>query len=172
MYEDAISQALNAESAIESQIDTKPIEHTSVDGFEEKVKQFREQMATNATLDYADARDNIRELIKGAMGVFPDVLAAVEETRSDKAIMALNGFLKTAVEMNETLVDLNSSVIKYKTVGKDAKKSQQQALPAPDQSNSPTNIIVMNGATTTDLFEQAVVPIESRFQMKGEPNGS
>lgn len=162
MYEDAISNALGAETSLSTTIDTKVIEHTSIYGFEEKVKQFREQMATNATLDYADARENIRELIKGAMAIFPDVLASVEETRSDKAIMALNGFLKTAVDMNETLVGLNSSVIKDKTLKQEPPKTP--ALP-PQEQPQQTNIIVMNGANSADIFDGAVVPIESRFNV-------
>ena len=155
-YEDVISQSLDAATPISSSINYDVVEHTDVDGFEEKVKQFREQMATNATLDYRDARGNIRNLIGGAMEIFPDVLAAVEDTRSDKAIIALNGFLKTVTEMNEKLVDLNSTVTKDKAI-KGVNK-QEESQPSGNQI-----VVINNESDPTKIYSQSVTPVEDRF---------
>lgn len=150
-YVDPISKSLNAATPIAP---PTPVvkEHTEEADFMSKVQAFRNQMATNATLDYKDARHNIRLLIQGAMDAFPDVVGAVEETRSDKAIIALNGFLKTVTEMNQLLVSLNSSVTK-----------EQRTTQQPNIQAQTANVVIQ--ADTSDAYQAAVESPKDRFNI-------
>ena len=86
------------------------------------------------------------------MDAFPDVVGAVEETRSDKAIIALNGFLKTVTEMNQLLVSLNASVTK------DQRTTQQPNIQA-----QTANVVIQ--ADTSDAYQAAVESPQSRFNI-------
>ena len=84
---DKIANALGA--AEETPVNLPSVvEHSDKDDFEDRVREFRKNAANNATLDFQDSRINIRTIIETGMEMLPDVVQAVSETQSDKAINA------------------------------------------------------------------------------------
>ena len=120
------------------------VDHSEADDFEDRVREFRRNAAANATLDFQDARVNMRQIIQTGMEMLPDVVQSVSETQSDKAINAATGFLKVLGELNKSLVDLNNDAI-----GKPTK----QAASAPAIENQTNNVIVVEDSA--DIFRLA-----------------
>ena len=141
---DKIAEVLDAAEETPIQLPTV-IDHTGQDDFEERVKEFRRNAAANATLDFQDARTNMRQIIQTGMEMLPDVVQSVAETQSDKAINAATGFLKVLGELNKSLVDLNNDAI-GKQVGKGTQ--QQQAI-----ENQTNNVIIVEDSA--DIFRLA-----------------
>lgn len=112
---DPISKELGTETALKHEL-TEFVDHDKKDDFTEKLKQFKQSIADNVTLDYGDSRENMKKLIIEAMEILPDVTLAVTESRSDKAIMALSQFLKTVGELNKDLVKMNTEAMNDKNV--------------------------------------------------------
>lgn len=122
------------------------VDHIEQDDFESRVKEFRSNAAMNATLDFQDARGNMRQIIQTGMEMLPDVVQSVAETQSDKAIVAATGFIKMLSELNKSLVELNNDAI-GKQVGKG---SQSQPAQIENQTN---NVIVVEDSA--DIFKLA-----------------
>lgn len=123
------------------------IEHSDKDDFEDRVREFRKNAANNATLDFQDSRINIRTIIETGMEMLPDVVQAVSETQSDKAINAASLFLKTLGDLNKTLVEMNTDVLdKAGMKGNDKPIVEQQ-------HNTTNNILVVED--TANIFDAA-----------------
>lgn len=142
---DKIAEVLDAAEETPVQLPTV-IEHSKQDGFEERVKEFRLNAAANATLDFQDARENMRQIIQTGMEMLSDVVQSVAETQSDKAINAATGFLKVLGELNKSLVDLNNDAI-GKQVGKGTQPQQAQI------ENQTNNVIIVEDSA--DIFRLA-----------------
>ena len=136
---DKIAEVLNAAEETPVQLPTV-VDYTEQDDFEERVKEFRR----NATLDFQDARTNMRQIIQTGMEMLTDVVQGVAETQSDKAINAATGFLKVLGELNKSLVDLNNDAI-----GKQVGKGTQQA----QIENQTNNVIIVEDSA--DIFRLA-----------------
>jgi hypothetical protein len=123
------------------------VEHSDKDDFEDRVREFRKNAANNATLDFQDSRINIRTIIETGMEMLPDVVQAVSETQSDKAINAASLFLKTLGDLNKTLVEMNTDVLdKAGMKGNDKPIVEQQ-------HNTTNNILVVED--TANIFDAA-----------------
>ena len=123
------------------------VEHSDKDDFEDRVREFRKNAANNATLDFQDSRINIRTIIETGMEMLPDVVQAVSETQSDKAINAASLFLKTLGDLNKTLVEMNTDVLdKAGMKGTDKPIVEQQ-------HNTTNNILVVED--TANIFDAA-----------------
>lgn len=142
---DKIAEVLDAAEETPVQLPTV-IEHSKQDGFEERVKEFRLNAAANATLDFQDARTNMRQIIQTGMEMLSDVVQSVAETQSDKAINAATGFLKVLGDLNKSLVDLNNDAI-GKQVGKGTQPQQAQI------ENQTNNVIIVEDSA--DIFRLA-----------------
>lgn len=142
---DKIAEVLDAAEETPVQLPTV-IEHSKQDGFEERVNEFRLNAAANATLDFQDARTNMRQIIQTGMEMLPDVVQSVAETQSDKAINAATGFLKVLGDLNKSLVDLNNDAI-GKQVGKGTQPQQAQI------ENQTNNVIIVEDSA--DIFRLA-----------------
>lgn len=142
---DKIAEVLDAAEETPVQLPTV-IDHTEHDDFEERVKEFRRNAAANATLDFQDARTNMRQIIQTGMEMLPDVVQSVAETQNDKAINAATGFLKVLGELNKSLVDLNNDAI-GKQVGKGTQPQQAQI------ENQTNNVIIVEDSA--DIFRLA-----------------
>ena len=140
---DRIADVLDAAEETPVSVPTV-VDHSESDDFEDRVREFRRNAAANATLDFQDARVNMRQIIQTGMEMLPDVVQSVSETQSDKAINAATGFLKVLGELNKSLVDLNNDAI-----GKPTK----QAASAPAIENQTNNVIVVEDSA--DIFRLA-----------------
>lgn len=143
---DKIANALGA--AEETPINLPSVvEHSDKDDFEDRVREFRKNAANNATLDFQDSRINIRTIIETGMEMLPDVVQAVSETQSDKAINAASLFLKTLGDLNKTLVEMNTDVLdKAGMKGNDKPIVEQQ-------HNTTNHILVVED--TANIFDAA-----------------
>jgi len=143
---DKIANALGA--AEETPVNLPSVvEHSDKDDFEYRVREFRKNAANNATLDFQDSRINIRTIIETGMEMLPDVVQAVSETQSDKAINAASLFLKTLGDLNKTLVEMNTDVLdKAGMKGNDKPIVEQQ-------HNTTNNILVVED--TANIFDAA-----------------
>ena len=143
---DKIANALGA--AEETPVNLPAVvEHSDKDDFEDRVREFRKNAANNATLDFQDSRINIRTIIETGMEMLPDVVQAVSETQSDKAINAASLFLKTLGDLNKTLVEMNTDVLdKAGMKGNDKPIVEQQ-------HNTTNNILVVED--TANIFDAA-----------------
>lgn len=142
---DKIAEVLDAAEETQVQLPIV-VDHSEQDDFEERVKEFRRNAAANATLDFQDARTNMRQIIQTGMEMLPDVVQSVAETQSDKAINAATGFLKVLGELNKSLVDLNNDAI-GKQVGKGTQPQQAQI------ENQTNNVIIVEDSA--DIFRLA-----------------
>lgn len=141
---DTIAQVLGA--AEETPVNVPVVaSHQDRDDFEERVREFRKNAANNATLDFQEARENMRQIIQTGMDMLPDVVQSVSETQSDKAINAATGFLKALGDLNKSLVELNSDAIGKPTTGNDR--------PAAQIENQTNNVIVVEDSA--DIFRLA-----------------
>lgn len=140
---DTIAQVLGA--AEETPVNVPVVaSHQDRDDFEERVREFRKNAANNATLDFQEARENMRQIIQTGMDMLPDVVQSVSETQSDKAINAATGFLKALGDLNKSLVELNSDAIGKPTASTD-KPAQIE--------NQTNNVIVVEDSA--DIFRLA-----------------
>ncbi len=140
---DTIAQVLGA--AEETPVNVPAVtSHQDRDDFEERVREFRKNAANNATLDFQEARENMRQIIQTGMDMLPDVVQSVSETQSDKAINAATGFLKALGDLNKSLVELNSDAIGKPTTSADR--------PAQIE-NQTNNVIVVEDSA--DIFRLA-----------------
>ena len=140
---DTIAQVLGA--AEETPVNVPVVaNHQDSDDFEERVREFRKNAANNATLDFQEARENMRQIIQTGMDMLPDVVQSVSETQSDKAINAATGFLKALGDLNKSLVELNSDAIGKPTASTD-KPAQIE--------NQTNNVIVVEDSA--DIFRLA-----------------
>ena len=140
---DTIAQVLGA--AEETPVNVPTVQsHHEQDDFEERVREFRKNAANNATLDFQEARENMRQIIQTGMDMLPDVVQSVSETQSDKAINAATGFLKALGDLNKSLVELNSDAIGKPTASTDR--------PAQIE-NQTNNVIVVEDSA--DIFRLA-----------------
>lgn len=147
---DMISQVLGA--AEETPVNVPAvINHHDRDDFEDRVREFRKNAANNATLDFQEARENMRQIIQTGMDMLPDVVQSVSETQSDKAINAATGFLKALGDLNKSLVELNSDAI-----GKPTTTADRSA-----QIENQTNNVIMVG-DSADIFRLAQQRAEKR----------
>ena len=142
---DKIAEVLDAAEETQVQLPIV-VDHSEQDDFEERVKEFRRNAAANATLDFQDARTNMRQIIQTGMEMLSDVVQSVAETQSDKAINAATGFLKVLGELNKSLVDLNNDAI-GKQVGKGTQPQQAQI------ENQTNNVIIVEDSA--DIFRLA-----------------
>jgi len=142
---DKIAEVLDAAEETQVQLPIV-VDHSEQDDFEERVKEFRRNAAANATLDFQDARTNMRQIIQTGMEMLPDVVQSVAETQSDKAINSATGFLKVLGELNKSLVDLNNDAI-GKQVGKGTQPQQAQI------ENQTNNVIIVEDSA--DIFRLA-----------------
>jgi len=142
---DKIAEVLDAAEETQVQLPIV-VDHSEQDDFEERVKEFRRNAAANATLDFQDARTNMRQIIQTGMEMLSDVVQSVVETQSDKAINAATGFLKVLGELNKSLVDLNNDGI-GKQVGKGTQPRQAQI------ENQTNNVIIVEDSA--DIFRLA-----------------
>lgn len=157
---DEISLQLDAATPTQSSLPVQTVAGLPPTDIELKLKKFKDDMATNVALDYSDARANIRNLIASAMHVLPDVILSVEETRADKSIQAMSGFLKTVVEMNEKLVSLSNGAVKQE---KNAAKEQQESLSNEQKTDANvTNNYLLVGKPI-DIYSQNTVSLNERF---------
>ena len=142
---DKIAEVLDAAEETQVQLPIV-VDHSEQDDFEERVKEFRRNAAANATLDFQDARTNMRQIIQTGMEMLSDVVQSVAETQSDKAINSATGFLKVLGELNKSLVDLNNDAI-GKQVGKGTQPQQAQI------ENQTNNVIIVEDSA--DIFRLA-----------------
>lgn len=143
---DKIANALGA--AEETPVNLPSVvEHSDKDDFEDRVREFRKNAANNATLDFQDSRINIRTIIETGMEMLPDVVQAVSETQSDKAINAASLFLKTLGDLNKTLVEMNTDVL-----DKAGMKGNDKPI-VERQHNTTNNILVVED--TANIFDAA-----------------
>ena len=143
---DKIANALGA--AEETPVNLPSVvEHSDKDDFEDRVREFRKNAANNATLDFQDSRINIRTIIETGMEMLPDVVQAVSETQSDKAINAASLFLKTLGDLNKTLVEMNTDV-----PDKAGMKGNDKPI-VEQQHNTTNNILVVED--TANIFDAA-----------------
>lgn len=165
---DPISEELETATALKHEV-TVFVDHNDKDDFVDKLKQFKQSIADNVTLDYGDSRENMKKLIKEAMEILPDVAIAVTETRSDKAIMALSQFLKTVGELNKDLVKMNTDAMNDKNaIGiSDVKSAQGNNQHIDQQINN--QIVVVN--KTEDIMDVINKEINERRFCK-EPKES
>lgn len=140
---DTIAQVLGAAEETPVNIPVVTSYHEQ-DDFEERVREFRKNAANNATLDFQEARENMRQIIQTGMDMLPDVVQSVSETQSDKAINAATGFLKALGDLNKSLVELNSDAIGKPTTSTDR--------PAQIE-NQTNNVIVVEDSA--DIFKLA-----------------
>lgn len=141
---DTIAQVLGAAEETPVNIPVV-VNHQDRDDFEERVREFRKNAANNATLDFQEARENMRQIIQTGMDMLPDVVQSVSETQSDKAINAATGFLKALGDLNKSLVELNSDAIGKPTASTDR--------PAAQIANQTNNVIVVEDSA--DIFRLA-----------------
>ena len=140
---DTIAQVLGAAEETPVNVPTVTSHHER-DDFEDRVREFRKNAANNATLDFQEARENMRQIIRTGMDMLPDVVQSVSETQSDKAINAATGFLKALGDLNKSLVELNSDAI--------GKPSTSTDRPAQIE-NQTNNVIVVEDSA--DIFRLA-----------------
>lgn len=138
---DKISEVLDAAETVPVPIQ-QITDHSERDDFEVRVREFRQNAAANAALDFQDARFNMKKIIQTGMEMLPDIVQSVSETQSDKAINAATGFLKVLGDLNKMLVDMNSDAI-----GKESKRGM------PVIENQTNNVVIMEDSA--DVFAQA-----------------
>lgn len=144
---DKIANALGAAEETPITLPTV-VEHSDKDDFEDRVREFRKNAANNATLDFQDSRTNLRTIIETGMEMLPDVVQAVSETQSDKALNAASLFIKTLGDLNKTLVEMNTDVL-----DKAAKSDKGNGQNIEQQHNTTNNILVVED--TANIFDAA-----------------
>lgn len=166
---DKISQVLDAECEIQFPIDESLLHPMTISARETEIDLFNDQVDKNKTDDYDFARKNIIKVIEEGMFLVKSAAAVAVGSESARSYEVVANLIKTIVDVNKDLVDLNNKAVKQKEVSKQEKS--QQVI------NQNNQTAVFCGATE-DLFEklfgnrEKTIPSQEDLVTENQPDQS
>lgn len=139
MKKDIISEKLGAQFSLSENIDDdKKMVLSQSEDISEKGKELMREK------DKETVRDNIKDVIKQGMTLIPDMISLTRELQSPKMYESASIFMKTLVEMNKSLQDLDQE--------KPKPKKEEKNLGVDNPGAPQTNNFFIG--TTEDLLDK------------------